>query len=236
MRYFRYFPKIQYDLDDNNATREIIDVFRLAKVVTVIEDDISFYRLYTIQEGERPDHVSKKIYGNQEYYWTFFFVNEGLKNIYDDWPRTVTEMAGYIDLQYPDEYIKYNAFDLHSKFQVGETIQGLISGATAIIVDKSTDLGWIRVKNRTGTFQQNEIFRGLISLDNATVDGYGQFKFAAHHYEKDGYVVTRDTPGAALVSNSDYEIEENEAKREIRVIRPEFIGTVKRQFREAINV
>ena len=34
MQYFRYFPTINYDLDDNKDTREIIDVFRFAKIVS----------------------------------------------------------------------------------------------------------------------------------------------------------------------------------------------------------
>lgn len=235
MRYFRYFPKIPYDLDDNKATRDIVDVFRLAKIISAIEDDITFYRNYTIQEGERPDHVSTKLYGSQEYYWTFFLINETMKNSYNDWPRARNEVEEWTDEHYSGDYIKYTNYDLSTKFEVGETVQGLISGATATIVDKDTNLGWIRINNRTGTFQDNELFRGLTSLDNGTIEGTGAFKFAAHHYEKDGYIVTRDTPLAAIVTNYDYEIEANEARREIKVIRPEFITRVKRQFREAIN-
>lgn len=235
MRYFRYFPKVAYDLDDNKTTRDIVDVFRMGRVVSTITDDISFYRNYTIQEGERPDHASMTIYGSQEYYWTFFIINEHLKNSYTDWPRTRDEVEEWINDNYTDEYIKYTNYDLAEKFTIGETLQGLISGATAIVTEKNTDLGWIRVKDRTGTFQTNELFRGLTSLETGTIEGTGAFKFAAHHYEKDGYIVNRDTPLAAMVSNYDYEIEENESKRDIRVIRPEFITKVKRQFREAIN-
>lgn len=235
MKYFRYFPKLDYDLDDNKTTRQIVDVFRMGRVVSAITDDISFYRNYTIQEGERPDHVSMNIYGTQEYYWTFFIVNETLKNAYTDWPRTRTEVEEWIDENYTGEYIKYDNYDLSTKFEIGETVQGLISGATATIVDKNADLGWIRINNKTGVFQNGELFRGLTSLDNGTVDSTGAFKFAAHHYEKDGYIVNRDTPSAAIVTNYDYEIEQNESKRDIRVIRPEFITKVKRQFREAIN-
>jgi hypothetical protein len=235
MRYFRYFPKLRYDLDDNKSTREVIDVFRMSKVVSSITDDISFYRSYTIQDGERPDHVSLNLYGTQEYYWTLFLVNENLKNAYDDWPRTVPEIEDYVSEKYPYEYFAYDDWDLHSKFTPGETVIGLISGATATIVEKNTSLGWIRIKDRVGTFTMGETIRANTTLDSLTYQGGGDFADAAHHYEYDGYIVPRDTPSAAIVTNHDYEIVKNEERREIRVIRPEFIGSIKRQFRDSIN-
>jgi hypothetical protein len=235
MKYFRYFPSLKYDLDDNKSTREVVDLFRLSKVVNSITDDISFYRTYTIQDGERPDHVSMNIYGTQEYYWTFFLVNEGLKNVYENWPRTVQQLEDYVSEKYPYEYLSHEEYDLFNKFEVGENIRGLISGATATIVDLNTNLGWIRIKDRSGTFIQNELIRGDSTLDEVSYEGGGLFYYAAHHYELDGEVVPRSTPLAAMVSNYDHEVSVNEAKRDIRVIRPEFVGDVKRQFRDSIN-
>ena len=51
MRYFQFFPRIEYDLDANGQTRAIVDTFRFAKIVTDFKDDITFYRFYDIQEG-----------------------------------------------------------------------------------------------------------------------------------------------------------------------------------------
>ena len=73
MQYFKYFPKLQYDLDDNKATKEIVDVFRFAKIVSnTTVDDITLYSYYDVIDGERPDHVSQRLYGTPDYYWTFF--------------------------------------------------------------------------------------------------------------------------------------------------------------------
>lgn len=238
MRYFKYFPKIKYDLDNNKQTREIVDVFRLAKIVNQVDDDISFYRLYTIQEGERPDHVSQNLYKTPDYYWTFFFVNSNLKNLYVDWPLTFDEMNSKIEEEYSGEYLKVDSYDLFDQFVLNETITGLQSGATAVITDKNPTLGWIRIKDRTGSFNSGELIFQQVGDDiyNIQIDStQGPFKFAPAQYVFDDEVVNRDTPNAAIVTYSDLEIEKNDAKREIRVIRPEFVDSVKRQFREAIN-
>ena len=81
MKYFRYFPKLDYDLDDNKQFRQAVDLFRISKVVSSVEDDITFYRYYTIQDGERPDHVSQSLYNTVDYYWTFFLSTQILKII-----------------------------------------------------------------------------------------------------------------------------------------------------------
>ena len=87
MKYIKHFPKLKYDLDDDGNTKDIVDVFRFAKVVNQKTiDDISLYTFYYVPDGERPDHASVALYGTPDYYWTFFLVNPEMKNLYNDWP------------------------------------------------------------------------------------------------------------------------------------------------------
>lgn len=236
MKYFRYFPNLEYDLDDNGDVRLAKDLFRISKLITNSKDNISFYRKYTIQDGERPDHVSNILYGTVDYYWTFFLVNDHIKNLYRDWPKSRQTFDEHIKHTYTTLYLGVNSYDFFDKFQVGETLQGLQSNATAKLVRKNTSLGWIEVEPVSGTFKENEIVRGLISQDFVTISGSGSFKDAAHHYEDSyGNWVERSVPNAAIVTYADYDFQKNEDKREIRVIRPEFVGKIAKQFRDSIN-
>jgi len=236
MKYFRYFPKMRYDLDGNGSTREVVDIFRLSKIITDYKDDITFYRTYVIQDGERPDHVSQKLYGEQEYYWTFFIINKELKNYYEDWPKTSGELEISVKQRYPGYIFKYDGFDLVNKFVIGETLRGMISGATCTIDMINTNLGWVKISNIVGDFVPGELVRGDTTLDQINHGGVDFYYNANHHFENaDGEYVWRGEPGAAAVSISDYEKNVNELKREIRVIRPEFVGKVKRQFRDSLN-
>lgn len=239
MKYFKFFPKIQYDLDDNGQLRDIVDVFRFAKIVKEVQDDIKFYRKYDVQDGERPDHVSYKLYGSVDYHWTFFLANPEMKSLYDGWPRSYNEMESYIANKYPNFVLNIDITSsnfFYNKFTVGETVQGLISGATATIVDKNTSLGWIEISNKVGNFRNNEIVRGTTSSDFVTISGQAEKKNAAHHFvDGDGFEVSYSTPGKSIVTFFKYEIDKNDAKKSINVIRDEYISQVATQFREALN-
>jgi len=234
MKYFKYFPEIEYDLDASGETRTIVDSFRFAKIVTKFKDDITFYRFYDIPEGERPEHTSMKLDETPNYYWTFFVANAELKSI-DEGPLSNADLNDKIKHDYIGNVINISTFDFFNKFQNGEIVNGLVSGATATVVRKNSSLGWVEVGAITGTFQNKEIIQGQTSGDTATISGTATKINAAHHYEKDNLVVPRGTAGAAKITNLEYEQRVNETKKKIKVIRPELIDDVARQFRRVIN-
>ena len=237
MQYFRNFPTIEYDLDDNKDTRTIVDVFRFAKVVSSKTiDDISLYNYYQIQPGERPDHVSQILYGTPNLYWTFFLVNPGLKNLYKDWPMSQIQLDDHVEKNYSGHALNFAiATNIHDKLTIGETVTGLLSGATGKIVSKNPNLGWIRISDKTGTFQTEGI-QGGTSNEFVTVTGETPFKNAAHHFttSTDGRV-PRGTAGAVTVTNEEHEKELNDARETIKVIKPTRINEVADEFRNVIN-
>ena len=234
MKYFKYFPTIPYDLDASGETKDIVDSFRFAKIVNSIKDDITFYRFYDIPDGERPDHTSQTLYKTPDYYWSFFVANPRLKSL-EDWPLAQADLAKKLAHDYTGNVINISTFDFFNKFENGETVNGLVSGASTVVDSKNTSLGWVSVGAITGTFQNGEIIQGQTSGDTATIDGAATKLNAAHHYEKDDLVVPRGTAGAAKVTNLEYEQRVNETKKKIKVIRPELIEDVARQFRRVVN-
>ena len=235
MRYFKHFPKIEYDLDANGQTRTIVDTFRFAKIVTEFKDDITFYRFYDIQEGERPDHVSQKLYKSPNFYWTFFLCNPGMKSLENDWPVSSNDLEDKLKHEYKNQVLTINTFDFFNKFTVGETINGLISGASATFINKDSNKGFITINNVTGTFTNSEIIQGQTSGDTATIGTQIKELQAAHHYEKGGFIVPRGTDGSSEITNLQYEQGRNDAKKKIKVIRPEMINDVAKQFRSIVR-
>ena len=100
MTFFRNFPKTNYDFLGNGVHTRIIDIFRFVKPSENFKDELALYSYYEISEGDRPDVVSQKLYGTPEYYWTFFIINESLKNGLDGWPRSYNEQQDYIEKKY----------------------------------------------------------------------------------------------------------------------------------------
>ena len=64
---FKNFPNIQYTLNTGKIVT-IKDFFRKAKVETSALDSVIEYQYYEILEGERPDIVAAKLYGDSVIY------------------------------------------------------------------------------------------------------------------------------------------------------------------------
>ena len=232
--YFQNFPKIEYDVFNNGKPINVVDIFRAVRLKKNIRDDILLYNYYTIQDGERPDHVSLKLYGSIEYYWTFFMINENLVNSFTDWPLSNDELINLIHRKYAGIVMSTDS-DISNKFQKGETLQGLVSGATCTIDEKDTNLGLIKISNVNGVFKEAEIIRGSSTNDTITLSGISDFSDAVHHFEDANGDVTMKSVNATPISNSEYEYRLNDSKTRIRVIRREYIRKLSEEFYKQIN-
>jgi len=102
MSFFTQFPKIKYDINADGVKTDLTDIFRYVDVNEEILDDIGTYTYYEIKEGERPDIVSNRLYGTPDYYWTFFVVNETLKQGLNTWPKSYRQFELMLEQDYAD--------------------------------------------------------------------------------------------------------------------------------------
>jgi hypothetical protein len=234
--FFQGFPTMQYDVLANNKPVEVTDIFRSVRIKHNLRDTVLMYKSYHIQDGERPDHVSLKLYGTTDYYWTLFMINEDIVNSFADWPCSRAEMENKINTKYAG-YVLTTNDNIGAKFTKGEIIQGSISGATGYIREKETNLGVIKFDSINGkTFKDDELIRGLTSGHTTTIKAQIAYKDAPQHFEDaDGNWVRRTYPGAYPVTNAEHERIWNEYKTDIRVIRPEYISYVADEFYKQIN-
>jgi hypothetical protein len=233
--YFTNFPTTQYDILFDGYKSEVVDIFRIVKVKKQYRDDVSYYTYYDIQDGERPDIVSARLYGTADYYWTFFMINDNLVNVFTDWPLSTEDVQHLSLRKYAGTVLTSNE-DFSYKFTVGTTIQGLQSGATATILDKDPDLGIIKIQPLTKTFVPGEVIRDTLSNEFITITGQALFKDAVHHFEDaDGYHVPKNTVGATPISNEEHEFIMNDNKSKIKVLRPEYVQVIADQFIDQIK-
>ena len=86
MPYFNQFPVIDYNLSGvNGNTKEVTDIWRKVKVRSKIANNISLYDKFDIPEGDSPETVAYKVYGEAEYFWVVCLMNN-VVNRYYDWP------------------------------------------------------------------------------------------------------------------------------------------------------
>ena len=99
MSIYTYFPKINYKVDEYDSLRAI-DITSAIK----IKDYLKSYRgilftPYIVKNGDRPDTVSNKLYGDPNYDWIILIAND-MYSVYDDWPRNSFDLESFIIEKY----------------------------------------------------------------------------------------------------------------------------------------
>lgn len=140
MAFFKQFPNVIYDLDKKGQKIEVKDIFRFVDVNEKLIDPASAYQYYYIKDGERPDHVSAKLYKNSDFYWTFFVVNDFLKQGYSAWPLSYQQ----IEKQLKTDYQPYSV--LESSPPDNTILNNFNTSPRAIYIgfksDSPTDKSW----------------------------------------------------------------------------------------------
>ena len=224
---------MQYKLDSGKIIT-IKDFFRKSTITGAAREAVINYTVHELEEGDRPDVLASKLYGNGDLHWTFFLVND-FNNYYDWWKDNQT-MERYIREKYSGKYFTASAstdiVSSTSKFLVGETITGLNS------------LGYITAVEPTYNRIAVDVKEGFITPTEATGSSSGkvftpasiisQQDGVAYYYKDD---IKRNTfaSGYQSKSNWEYEYELNEEKRKIKVIKPSMINAVVNQFEKVMK-
>ena len=74
--YFDKLPVTYYTLDDARSVQLVRNIFLRVIITDEIKNNYSVYDEYDIQDGETPEILSSKIYGNSEYHWLILHMNE----------------------------------------------------------------------------------------------------------------------------------------------------------------
>ena len=102
-KYFSYFPNLQYaqNIDRNGKVDylEIKDYFHLLTPRDDIYREETLYEKYDVRNGERPDQISYKFYGDEQFYWIILQIN-GITDYYNEWPLSQFELEAFINKKY----------------------------------------------------------------------------------------------------------------------------------------
>jgi len=184
-KYFKQFPNIKYtiatDLAGNTTDIEIKDYFHLMKVRLDIWAEETLYYTHYVGNGERPDQVSYKEYGDEQYYWIVLQVND-IIDYHNEWPLSAHEFDDFI-------IKKYNSHRAAGEIAYYET------------VETKDSLGNLRLP--------------------AGIRVGKDYKFTYSEYDD---ATTYKTSFPRSVSYWEYENDLNEQKKNIYLLKPEYIN------------
>ena len=177
-KFFEQFPLVNYNLSGiNGNTIQVTDIFRRVKARSKIADNVTLFDKYDVAEGEKPEDVAYKMYGEADYFWVITLINN-IVNRYYDWPLDQFSFQQYIK----DKYTNPDAIHHYEITQ----LSGIQSG-----------------------------------------EGPADY---SHKIE-----VNSDYPGAQSVSNRQYEEREQDKKRQIKVLSPQYLGAFEEEFTQLIR-
>ena len=143
MSYFTNYPTVNYRFGNESTSVAVQDIGAYIDLIDRVKDDISFYQEYNLRDGDRPDQVSNDLYGSPDYHWTFYLLNDDLKE--RGWPLTRSRISDKAKEEYPNIVFTTRA-NIAEQFLVGSNIEGQSSGVTGKILRRRPDMGQIIVE------------------------------------------------------------------------------------------
>lgn len=109
MTYFRSLPDIEYpNITDNNAALDAYQTFKNIFMRGKIRDDLqnifTIFNKYSVQDGERPDQIAEKFYGDPALDWVVR-VTANIVNLQDEFPLSTQLLYDYCVNKYGLENI-----------------------------------------------------------------------------------------------------------------------------------
>ena len=228
--YFSGINNVAIDVDGSGNVDILKNLTARAKVSDELLNSGGFYQTITVQDGERPDILSKRLYNNETFHWTFLLLNPQIKNIWDDWPMSSAQLLDYVTNKY--QYLAADTDDdLNNKFILGETVQGSVSGALGTIKEIHVNLGYVTIDLTSGTFNETgETINGINSQDSIACNFIKSQAYAPHHHRDTSGVRVRRSNVTVPYTLIDYETAIIDQNRQIKAIKPEHINTVAQAF------
>ena len=125
--YFSLLPNIEYDekpisypfSESDFVTAK--NFFRRYKLNDDVFSYAVFFKKYAIEDGERPDILAKRAYGDPFYDWVILLTNNMVNSQYD-WPMSNHEVNKVLESEYDDAY---NEIAYYETIKIGQYAAGL---------------------------------------------------------------------------------------------------------------
>ena len=97
--YFEQFPLIPYDSLGDGNPKDVTNLLRRVKVRSKIRNNSALFDTYVVKEGETPEMIADKLYGDTQLPWIVLLFND-IADRYHQWPMTTGAFNKYVKDKY----------------------------------------------------------------------------------------------------------------------------------------
>ena len=108
--YFNSFPVIPYDSKGDLNFKDVTNLLRRVGMRAKLKSNTLLYDTYDVKEGETPEMIAHKLYGDTELHWVILIIND-ITDRYHQWPMTGGQFLDYLNDKYtnPDGIHHYES-------------------------------------------------------------------------------------------------------------------------------
>ena len=212
-KYFNYFPKTFYTSNNKATGIDTVTnlIARFGFEQKLKENSTVFYE-YNIQDGDTPEIVADKYYGDVERHWIVLLFNDIIDPQFD-WPLQYNTLIEYIDKKYTANGAANTT--PQTGLAWAQNVNNVKAYYKIITRTSSTDSLIEKIQVDANTYANVTVSTTTFTLDNDTTVTEAVTKEAQTYYT--------------------YEVEENEKKRTIKLLKNDFVAAVEKEFKEVVG-
>ena len=123
--FFDAFPLILTDPKGEGEAKLVTNLLRRVALRAKVKTNIAIFDTYDVKEGESPESVAFKLFGDVEYHWIVMLMND-ITDRYHDWPLTTPQFLSFLN-------DKYSNPDATHHYEISQT-----SGDTTVKINVGT--------------------------------------------------------------------------------------------------
>jgi len=97
--YFDQFPVIFYDAVGNTDPKIVTHLLKRVAVNSKARATTALYDTYDVRNGETPESIAHKYYGDAEYHWVVLLVNN-ITDRFHQWPMNTRQFLAHLAERY----------------------------------------------------------------------------------------------------------------------------------------
>ena len=213
-RFFNYFPKTVYTANTNSSGLDTVTniISRFGFEQKLKDNSAAFYK-YSIQDSDTPEIIAHKYYDNSERHWIVLLFNDIIDPQFD-WPLRYENFIKFVDTKYT------------ANGAANTTVQSGLAWA----MSTNNVQAYYKIVTRTNI--DNDSIVETIQVDANTYVNVATSSSSVTL--QSGDVITQ-TVTKSKKTYYEYEQEENEAKIEISLLKPEFVSQIEKEFKKVIK-
>tara|TARA_B100000780_G_scaffold147588_1_gene103144 strand:+ start:963 stop:1502 length:540 start_codon:yes stop_codon:yes gene_type:complete len=171
--YFSKFPLMVYDIKGNKTYKLLPDILKRVKIRSGLSASRFVFDKYNVKEGEKPEDVAFKYYGDAQYHWVIMVVNN-ITDRYYEWPMTQPDFEDFLT----DKYGAGSEDAVHHH-ELAQTSGATTSSDESHMLEVNSDTdNATSISNRQFEEREQDRFRQIRLLDERYLDAFTEEFFA----------------------------------------------------------